>query len=588
MITDKNVNSVVPFVEDILVGSFSKILYANIVTGEYITFKKGDMLDEEGFDNLPSIFDYVRKLVEDGLIYPEYAAACLRYANPDYVRKRVFSGERRIIQSYKRHVGDSYRWITFAMVAPAGCSPENPWVLFTWRDSDTDTTSMVDTLSTLSNLYYKILKINVTKDTFEPIKVEDREQEELVLKVESISEWWKIYVNSDRVHPEDKEVYRLFTDIAQIREQFREDSSQRLSCQYRRLGPDGEYRWVQMDLVPSIEYTDSNQVLIFFVKDDHEEHMKQMNDRQELLEYYNRDALTLLYNRHKFNDDLKMLNGLEITRFTCLYVDVNGLHEINNHLGHQAGDDMLCAVADTLRKYFPEETLYRIGGDEFVVISLHLSKRSVERIVAEIKSDLLQDNYEIAAGVDSASDDPEAFSVYKVVGAAELAMRTDKEEYYKSHAHDRRRRGLNEELEKVLTEKKYEEYFLKIIASHFAGVYFVDMQLDSVRHIYIPDFFAELLQKCDYCYSAAIKLYADIFVKPQYNRAFYRLLDYKYLSESLKQYGVVRLAYEKVDGAEVELQILSIDSDSEKNECVWIFSDISKQNNWLATEEKPD
>ena len=588
MITDKNVNSVVPFVEDILVGSFSKILYANIVTGEYITFKKGDMLDEEGFDNLPSIFDYVRKLVEDGLIYPEYAAACLRYANPDYVRKRVFSGERRIIQSYKRHVGDSYRWITFAMVAPAGCSPENPWVLFTWRDSDTDTTSMVDTLSTLSNLYYKILKINVTKDTFEPIKVEDREQEELVLKVESISEWWKIYVNSDRVHPEDKEVYRLFTDIAQIREQFREDSSQRLSCQYRRLGPDGEYRWVQMDLVPSIEYTDSNQVLIFFVKDVHEEHMKQMNDRQELLEYYNRDALTLLYNRHKFNDDLKMLNGLEITRFTCLYVDVNGLHEINNHLGHQAGDDMLCAVADTLRKYFPEETLYRIGGDEFVVISLHLSKRSVERIVAEIKSDLLQDNYEIAAGVDSASDDPEAFSVYKVVGAAELAMRTDKEEYYKSHAHDRRRRGLNEELEKVLTEKKYEEYFLKIIASHFAGVYFVDMQLDSVRHIYIPDFFAELLQKCDYCYSAAIKLYADIFVKPQYNRAFYRLLDYKYLSESLKQYGVVRLAYEKVDGAEVELQILSIDSDSEKNECVWIFSDISKQNNWLATEEKPD
>lgn len=588
MITDKNVNSVVPFVEDILVGSFSKILYANIITGEYITFKKGDMLDEEGFDDLPSIFDYVRKLVEDGLIYPEYAAACLRYANPDYVRKRVFSGERRIIQSYKRHVGDSYRWITFAMVAPAGCSPENPWVLFTWRDSDTDTTSMVDTLSTLSNLYYKILKINVTKDTFEPIKVEDREQEELVLKVESISEWWKIYVNSDRVHPEDKEVYRLFTDIAQIREQFREDSSQRLSCQYRRLGPDGEYRWVQMDLVPSIEYTDSNQVLIFFVKDVHEEHMKQMNDRQELLEYYNRDALTLLYNRHKFNDDLKMLSGLEITRFTCLYVDVNGLHEINNHLGHQAGDDMLCAVSDTLRKYFPEETLYRIGGDEFVVISLHLSKRSVERIVAEIKSDLLQDNYEIAAGVDSASDDPEALSVYKVVGAAELAMRTDKEEYYKSHAHDRRRRGLNEELEKVLTEKKYEEYFLKIIASHFAGVYFVDMQLDSVRHIYIPDFFAELLQKCDYCYSAAIKLYADIFVKPQYNRAFYRLLDYKYLSESLKQYGVVRLAYEKVDGAEMELQILSIDSDSEKNECVWIFSDISQQNNWLATEEKPD
>ena len=51
-----------------------------------------------------------------------------------------------------------------------------------------------------------------------------------------------------------------------------------------------------------------------------------------------------------------------------VYIDVVGLHEINNHLGHKAGDGMLCAVAGAMQRMFPLADTYRIGGDEFVVL----------------------------------------------------------------------------------------------------------------------------------------------------------------------------------------------------------------------------
>ena len=52
-----------------------------------------------------------------------------------------------------------------------------------------------------------------------------------------------------------------------------------------------------------------------------------------------------------------------------MYADMIGLHEVNNHLGHKQGNRMLCEFADAARAFFGDDRLYRIGGDEFVIIS---------------------------------------------------------------------------------------------------------------------------------------------------------------------------------------------------------------------------
>ena len=51
----------------------------------------------------------------------------------------------------------------------------------------------------------------------------------------------------------------------------------------------------------------------------------------------------------------------------CVYIDANGLHELNNERGHEAGDLMLRFVAESLMEQFPKGSLCRVGGDEFVV-----------------------------------------------------------------------------------------------------------------------------------------------------------------------------------------------------------------------------
>lgn len=556
------------FAEKTLTGSFSKLAIVNLLTGEYDFIKKDSEFVDEGYDDIPDIYTYIKRQIYDGTVFPEYADDYLRYSRPAYVQRRVFSGEKRAVHSYKRKVKGGSKWITFNVIAGKDCCPENPWALFCWREADTDTTMMVDALETLTSLYYKILKVNLTADTYNVVKA----TEHFTQRPDTISGWFKSFAEAGNVYEEDLVDYNSFTNIDRLRRRFSESKS-RYCCRYRRLNGT-EYRWVEMILIPSIEYTDKNQIINLYVKDIHDEHVSEIRSRAALVETYKRDALTLLFNRHKFNDDIAELDESGFGQLTCMYLDVNGLHEVNNHLGHQSGDDMLCTVADALKKFFPDERCYRIGGDEFVVLCRNLSKPSVEKLLAEVRKFLMKDGYEVAAGIASGGSD---IKVEKILGTAELAMREDKELYYRTNGDIRKRRTMNAELEKMLAEKNDEEKFLKIISNHFAGVYFVDMEHDTVRHIYIPSYFAELLEKSDYCYSEAMKLYARKYVKANHAERFERLLNYKWLLEKLRNDGTLSFTYQKADGHFMHINILMNDNKGDGPvETVWIFGEDSK------------
>ena len=562
-------NELDAFVKNSLVECFYRVFKVDVNTGEFEIYKDNGLFDDDELRNIPDIYAYMQKLINDKIIFPEYTTICRRFTNPEYVRKSVFSGDKRIVQSYKARTTKGIQWVTFTIVTGHNCGPENPAVLFTWREADSDAMTLLDTLPTISTLYDKLLRINLTNNTYEPVVVDSDEQGRLVGGVINMYEWWAGYSQSGSVASEDMGVFGTLTKTGSLQKRFAEDPTP-VNFRYRRK-VDDEFRWTQLELTPSVEYSEENQVMLLSLKDVHEEYTEQLRRRQELVDTMNRDALTLLFNRLKYNEDIQNHKNSSAPLFSCLYIDVNGLHELNNSLGHQKGDDMLCCVADTLKKYFPDERVYRIGGDEFVVLSTKLSKQEVELTVEKVRRNLRRDNYEISVGIESGACGE---NVENVVEAAELAMRNDKEIYYKRNGDRRRKRQMNEELEQMLVEKHDSENFLNIIANQFPGVYFVDLALDSARYIYNPEFFSEFLKETGFSFSAAMRLYVERFVKSEYHDRFADVLDYDKLDIELSESEAVQFTYQKTAGSYINVRILKVDrQENAKPETIWIFAE---------------
>lgn len=106
------------------------------------------------------------------------------------------------------------------------------------------------------------------------------------------------------------------------------------------------------------------------------------------LAYY--DSLTGLPNRNLFNDRLSRAIAAARRRhggFSLLYVDVDRFKDVNDTMGHDAGDELLRQVALRLQKILRKiDTVARFGGDEFVVI---LDQVAEDSHVMKIASKLL-------------------------------------------------------------------------------------------------------------------------------------------------------------------------------------------------------
>jgi diguanylate cyclase (GGDEF)-like protein/PAS domain S-box-containing protein len=109
---------------------------------------------------------------------------------------------------------------------------------------------------------------------------------------------------------------------------------------------------------------------------------------QQLLKLAERDALTGLFNRRRFeSESTRMLAEAQrrSTQLALLLFDLDGFKFINDRYGHQAGDAMLCQVARTVEGQVRKNDICcRIGGDEFVVLALDASEESMLSLAERI------------------------------------------------------------------------------------------------------------------------------------------------------------------------------------------------------------
>ena len=95
--------------------------------------------------------------------------------------------------------------------------------------------------------------------------------------------------------------------------------------------------------------------------------MKEKYEKEKFRYTSNTDELTRCYNRHAYEEDINKLNLSK--EWVYVSMDLNGLKRANDSFGHIAGDELIRAAADCMKSSFSEHgKVYRVGGDEFVVI----------------------------------------------------------------------------------------------------------------------------------------------------------------------------------------------------------------------------
>ena len=164
---------------------------------------------------------------------------------------------------------------------------------------------------------------------------------------------------------------------------------------------------------------------------------------QEAIAKASIDTLTGLGNRLAFNVMIEEITRRENTdpaqgTWQIAMIDLDGLKQVNDSLGHERGDELLRAVGEGLARLGDLIRAFRLGGDEFAVIAYgdELSQQRLARALAELDKTLRESDFPdtgVSFGICSAPPDQRRFSN---ADFAELVREADRTMY----AHKSRRR----------------------------------------------------------------------------------------------------------------------------------------------------
>ena len=163
------------------------------------------------------------------------------------------------------------------------------------------------------------------------------------------------------------------------------------------------------------------------------------------------DALTGVSSRYAYSQALKSLNatGKLPDSLTVFSIDINGLKEVNDTLGHEAGDELICGAAkcivETLGQF---GECFRTGGDEFVVLAYMETSQTAEAMMrlswqaSKWEGKYIREMH-LSVGSATASFHP-SLTAEKLVRIADQEMYEEKAEYYRKKGIERRRTRLSE------------------------------------------------------------------------------------------------------------------------------------------------
>lgn len=147
------------------------------------------------------------------------------------------------------------------------------------------------------------------------------------------------------------------------------------------------------------------------------------------------DPVTELQNRNVYEEKLENERKKLFKRIGCIYIDANGLHELNNINGHAAGDIMLQYLAKSLKAVFSYKEIFRVGGDEFVVICENVTEEYCNDKIQKVIELVEENAYSISVGLEFREEE---CGLDRTIQAADDKMLENKKAFYRHN--DRRQR----------------------------------------------------------------------------------------------------------------------------------------------------
>lgn len=219
------------------------------------------------------------------------------------------------------------------------------------------------------------------------------------------------------------------------------------------------------------------------------------------------DLLTNALNRNAFMDVLSQFRPGQYASAGIIYIDINGMKEINDFYGHHQGDKILITTVAKVFNLFKPDELFRIGGDKFVIITYDLTETDFYEkfnLLRNIFCEKTNLPFSIATGscwVKSPSD------LNSLLQQADSAMYTDKKKfYYGKEKTSRYRHNLDDilnlanysALQEALTAGQFCIYFqpkISLDTEEFIGSEALIRYINQAGEIIAPNNFIPILEE---------------------------------------------------------------------------------------------
>ena len=213
-----------------------------------------------------------------------------------------------------------------------------------------------------------------------PIILIRLDNDEILLMNRHASEYYHLQ-STDSTPLNGKFLFKTEEEKHNIVSRLKEQKSIKNYCVEQQITPDIR-KWVMLSL-ELINYLDEACILIGVT-----DITDLKKNEEELYKHASFDMLTGVLNRRSGLELLsqQLSAGSESQEFIICYIDINDLKKTNDLFGHSTGDDLIKTCCDTINQQITNnDVLFRLGGDEFILVFFQKQMKDVQQLVRNIK-----------------------------------------------------------------------------------------------------------------------------------------------------------------------------------------------------------